>query len=382
MEELLKQVKQEQANYVPKSKQKAVVTPAKPIWGHWQDWITFAVLLIIVLDHLRQKVRWLRLDYWFGKTKKARDSGVFEESLIDENSMKKSNLRQRKNKKGKKNQLKSRNNNDDEKALKQAQAEMKTKTAPAGINFYDVAKIIAVVTMIIDHYGYFGLPGISYTVSRWTRVVGRLSAPLFFFLTGYSGSFRFRWHTWCYAVFLFTCNAWLGLRLTATSFESLVIVLSLNWLFSYIKLEKLNHWFFHLLLFIPLCLVKDIFSSDLRIAYGSLPYILAIAGYLAKRKHFMSKAWAAGSMIHFAYVAVGVFSNSPLQTKWICGLCALEGLVFLFVNQLASVGEYKFSARLPAPIRNGFLYISRNALVVYVVHLQLFRLVQMKTWNW
>merc|ERR1711964_535832 len=136
--------------------------------------------------------------------------------------------------------------------------------------------------------------------------------------------------------FLFMCNAWLNLRLTATSFESLVIVLSLNWIFSYVKLEKLNHWFFHILLFVPLCLAKDVCSSDLRIAYGS--------------------------MIHFAYVAVGVFSSTALQTKWICGLCALEGLVFLFVNQLASVGEYKFSSKLPAPIRKLLLYFSRDAL--------------------
>merc|ERR1712096_257476 len=139
------------------------------------------------------------------------------------------------------------------------------KTAPEGINFYDLAKVYAVITMIIDHYGYFGLPGISYTMARWTRVIGRTSAPLFFFLTGYSGSFRFRWHTWCYGAFLFMANAWLNLRLTATSFESLAIVLFLNWTFSYIKLEKLNYWIFHVLIFAALVAAKDLFSDDLRI---------------------------------------------------------------------------------------------------------------------
>merc|ERR1711964_16676 len=311
-------------------------------------------------------------------SKKERESGVFEELLDEENAPKKSTLRRRKNKKGK-NQLKSRND-DDEKALKQAS--MKKSSAPTELNFYDLVKIAAVITMMIDHYGYFGLPGISYTLSRWTRVVGRLSAPLFFFLAGYSGSFKFRWYTWCYAVYLFVCNAWLNLRLTATSFESLVIVLFLNWFFSYCKIEKINHWFFHVCMFIPLALAKDVCSGDLRIAYGSLPFLLAIAGYLVKRKHYLAKFWVVAVMIHFAYVAVQVFSNSALQTQWICILCALNGLLFLFFNKLASAGEYSWSTRLPRPIRNGLLYFSRHALVVYVVHLQLYRLVQMQTWNW
>jgi len=355
LDQILESAKQDKANYKPKNNRPAGnITPSKPVWGHWQDWISFAVLLVVLADYLRKQVRWLRYDYWFGKRKTRHD---IEDMISIDLEL------------------------DDDKVLKQAQDILKRKGPPSGINSYDIAKLIAVVTMVIDHYGYFGIPGISYTASRWTRVIGRLSAPLFFFLTGYSGKFRFRWHTWCYAVFLFSANAWLGLRLTATSFESLIIILALNWGFQYIKFERINHWIFHIPIFVALVFAKDYFSGTLRIAYGSLPFTLAIAGYLTKRMHYMAKPWVIASMTHFAYVAVGVFAQTELQTRWICGLVAAEGVVFMFFNKLATSTEFKMFNKL-GPIKDLLLYISRKALLVYVVHLMLFRLIQMKTWNW
>jgi hypothetical protein len=386
LDQILESAKQDKANYKPKNNRPAGnITPSKPVWGHWQDWISFAVLLVVLADYLRKQVRWLRYDYWFGKRKTRHDieDMISIDLELDEVSPVKSKSTVRNRKRGKKGKKENKRGqeSDDDKVLKQAQDILKRKGPPSGINSYDIAKLIAVVTMVIDHYGYFGIPGISYTASRWTRVIGRLSAPLFFFLTGYSGKFRFRWHTWCYAVFLFAANAWLGLRLTATSFESLIIILVLNWGFQYIKFERINHWIFHIPIFVALVFAKDYFSGTLRIAYGSLPFTLAIAGYLTKRMHYMAKPWVIASMTHFAYVAVGVFAQTELQTRWICGLVAAEGVVFMFFNKLATSTEFKMFNKL-GPIKDLLLYISRKALLVYVVHLMLFRLIQMKTWNW
>jgi len=136
-------------------------------------------------------------------------------------------------------------------------------------------------------------------------------------------------------------------------------------------------------MFIPLCLLEPYFSDVLRIAYGTLPYMLAIAGYLAKKNHYMAKWWSLATMVQHTYCAVGTFGRTPLQTQWICILCALEAIVFAFVFQkYASARVFGWSKYLPVPLRDGFLYVSRNALLVYVVHLQLFRLIQMKVWNW
>lgn len=374
LDDILESVNADKANYVPRSNKKEVA-PAKPMWGNQADWFTFVLLVVVLLDYLRKQVSWLRLDFWMKNSKKARESGIIEE--VHDEQPKKTTLRNRKKGKKAKNQLKQRT----EPAKKESKP--LRKTAPEGINFYDLAKVYAVITMIIDHYGYFGLPGISYTMARWTRVIGRTSAPMFFFLTGYSGSFRFRWHSWCYAVFMFMANAWLNLRLTATSWESIAMCLSVNLIFSYIKFDKINQWYIHLLMFIPLCLLEPYFSDVLRIAYGTLPYMLAIAGYLAKKNHYMAKWWSLATMVQHTYCAVVTFGRTPLQTQWICILCALEAIVFAFVFQkYASARVFGWSKYLPVPLRDGFLYVSRNALLVYVVHLQLFRLIQMKVWNW
>jgi hypothetical protein len=377
LEEILASVKQDQANYVPRSNQKAApVEPTKPIWGNQMDWLSLALIVLVFVDYLRKQVRWMTLDFWMTSTKKARESGSSEEQSLLDGENKKTTLRNRKKGKKSKNQLKKRED-------KVAESKPVKKTAPEGINFYDLAKFYAVVTMIIDHYGYFGLPGISYTMARWTRVIGRTSAPMFFFLTGFSGSFRFRWQTWCYAVFMFVANAWLNLRLTATSWESLVMCLSVNWLFQYINVDKIQKWYWHVLIFVPLMLLEPYFSDVLRIAYGTLPYMLAIAGYLIKKNHYMGKWWVIATMVQHTYCAVGTFGRTPLQTQWICILCAIEALVMAFVfKKYANAKVYSWSKHVPKPLRDGFLYISRNALIVYVVHLQLFRLIQMKVWNW
>jgi ABC-type multidrug transport system fused ATPase/permease subunit len=344
------------------------IPQTQPIWGNPMDWLTFFALVIVLVDHLIREFR----KYWAQKRK---NSGYFE-AAVDESSQNHPTLRKRKNKKKKNKKL----NAEAEKEL----LACKPRTAPSGINFYDLAKIYAIVTMIIDHYGYFGLPGISWTLARWTRVIGRTSAPTFFFLIGYSDSFRFRWHSFMYGVFLFACNAWLNLRLTATSFESIVIVLTTNMVFQWVDIEKLlnRHWAFHILLFAPLAYFESFTGDYLRIAYGSQAYMLIITGLLVKRSNKYAKMWAIATMIQYCYLAVEVFGRTPGMFNTIIALLTIQCFVFMFANQLGGRKVYQWSSKLPSTVRDFLLYISRNAIIVYVVHLQMFRLIQMKTWNW
>ncbi len=52
-------------------------------------------------------------------------------------------------------------------------------------NLYDYIKILALLSMIIDHLGYFVFPD-----EIWLRIVGRLAFPLFLMLIGYNLSYR------------------------------------------------------------------------------------------------------------------------------------------------------------------------------------------------
>jgi peptidoglycan/LPS O-acetylase OafA/YrhL len=53
------------------------------------------------------------------------------------------------------------------------------------LNSFDLLKLLALVTMIIDHVGDYILPD-----DMWLRAIGRLAFPLFLFLVGYSGSYK------------------------------------------------------------------------------------------------------------------------------------------------------------------------------------------------
>ncbi|MBQ7074369.1 hypothetical protein IJM86_04975 [bacterium] len=44
-------------------------------------------------------------------------------------------------------------------------------------NLYDYLKVLAIITMIIDHLGYYLFPEF-----LWMRLVGRIAFPIFLFL--------------------------------------------------------------------------------------------------------------------------------------------------------------------------------------------------------
>jgi hypothetical protein len=55
------------------------------------------------------------------------------------------------------------------------------------LNSYDALKLIALVTMVIDHLGLYIWPDMGIL-----RVIGRMAFPLFLFLVGYSANYKVR----------------------------------------------------------------------------------------------------------------------------------------------------------------------------------------------
>merc|ERR1711964_77853 len=235
--------------------------------------------------------------------------------------------------------------------------------------------------------GYFGVPGLSYTAARWTRVIGRMSAPLFFYLAGYSNKFRFRWHSWCWAVLLFVTNAWLRLRTTATNWDSLNSILAINWLFQYIKWEKhLGSTFkWQLIIHTPLIALsiywEEWVNDELRMAYGTLPLMFAIGAQLVRKGQFMGKVWLLAASVHYAIGSYSVFGRTPAMTAGVCIGIGFNCLIFMFFDKLSAYGEFKFFNKLGL-VKDFLLYVSRQAIIVYITHLFVFRMIQLTKWNW
>lgn len=64
------------------------------------------------------------------------------------------------------------------------------KTSVVTVNWYDLLKVFAIGVMIIDHMGYYLF---SWPEFLWMRLIGRFAFPLFLFLVGFNGSYRWRW---------------------------------------------------------------------------------------------------------------------------------------------------------------------------------------------
>lgn len=56
------------------------------------------------------------------------------------------------------------------------------------LNRYDAFKLVALAAMTLDHLGFYLLPD-----QLWLRAIGRIAMPIFCFLLGYNGRYRFRW---------------------------------------------------------------------------------------------------------------------------------------------------------------------------------------------
>jgi hypothetical protein len=243
------------------------------------------------------------------------------------------------------------------------------------VNTYDLFKVFSTLAMFIDHYGYMGLPGFHGEDRSWLRVYGRAAAPGFFFLCGYSSK-RFRLRVWMAALFLYIFTAHYFLDIVYAPFESLLSVALINCVFRYLPPHKvLFHPFLSIVLFSCLALIREYASQELRIGYGTVPFMLAIAGDLARHKHNMRIPWVIASMSAFAYSSKMFAHKRNDMLLWIIGESCVNAVFMLFFVLV----EVPVFNRLPEPflsvVRDGIKWLSRQGLYIYVGHLTLFRLI-------
>ena len=242
------------------------------------------------------------------------------------------------------------------------------------LNTYDIFKVLSTITMFIDHYGYFGLPGLSSTQSRWFRVIGRFAAPGFFFLAGWSSK-KFRMKTWCAAVFTYVFTSVVPLGFVHSPWESIMNIALINCIFYFIPPHRIRHPLVHCLIFCALQYYRNYASSALNIGYGTIPFILAIGGDLMKHKHPMRFLWIAAGMISFGYSSISVFAANRFHTIAIITECVING-VFMLCFAIKEV-QFLNKANITMIARDGLIWMSRTGLLVYIGHLALFKLISM-----
>eukprot|EP01083_Nonionella_stella_P301195 1031978_1 len=247
----------------------------------------------------------------------------------------------------------------------------------SSLNTYDLFKIFSTVTMFIDHYGCFGLPGLTFQQNGWTRVIGRTAAPGFFFLAGYSSK-KFRMKTWCAAWFVYLFTSVVPLKFVLSPWESVMHVALINCIYYYIPPHRIHNTVVHVLLFMVLQHYRQ-YASNLNIGYGTAAYMLSIAGDLIKHKHFMGRFWVVAAMISFGLSSVHVFSHSTYHTVVIATECAINAVIMIFFK-IIEISIFNKN-NITQLVRDGLIWISRTGLLVYIGHLCLFRIIQLCKWD-
>lgn len=235
-----------------------------------------------------------------------------------------------------------------------------------GFNSYDLLKVIAIITMIIDHIGLFFYQDISLL-----RVIGRVSYPLFAFCIGYNQKYKLDNTLVMLAVILCLTHIiiWPSLGgmvkksiLNSSILPSIIITrILLNYTSHLIKPNTMYLWAFVLWFFASMS------SSFLQ--YGTAGIILTICGYLsASLKN--SKEYRI-----FLYINLILYLGFEYALFRI-NLFGLSILIFEFFILARALKDFSIK---PIAISKTFektlLLTSRYALIIYFIHLQIFKMI-------
>lgn len=233
-----------------------------------------------------------------------------------------------------------------------------------GANHQDLLKTIAIVFMIIDHIGLYFFPD-----HQIMRLIGRTAMPVFMFFAGYNFHGTPGIRILSYGIVLYAITTLLFSTLTTTN---ILITVYLGQCYIYIyeilfslygyKVFDIRNFYIAYLHAVVLVLL--VYCTGHLIDYGTLAIGVMVLGYGAK--HSKGIVFQLFTAIAFAFSALHTYLNfSSFPPSYI--------IAAFF---LAALGYVLTVIRKPeAHININLKLISRNALIIYVVHLAIIQFV-------
>ncbi|MDY0028853.1 MAG: hypothetical protein RBR86_02810 [Pseudobdellovibrionaceae bacterium] len=227
---------------------------------------------------------------------------------------------------------------------------------------YDLLKFFAVVTMIVDHIGFYLFPHVVEL-----RIIGRLSSPCWMFLAGFSKSLEVGKNILIACFLLVLANCVMGTYLLPLNILALIIIarLFLKYMGPMVFLRK--EFVFYC------CLVMAIVAlpSYYLIEYSTFGIMIAFAGYIARHRGetafgpVAEKFFLAFVLGFFVLGQTAIFMFSPV---YVAALCVMFALLGLFLYRFEPKEYLRATARLPAPALWTLQFCGRYSLEIYVVH--------------
>lgn len=240
------------------------------------------------------------------------------------------------------------------------------------LNGYDLFKTFAIITMIIDHVGYFAFPD-----DLWLRAVGRLSFPVWFFLIGYARSRDISPKLLVGAAILIGIN--LGLGIPTFPLNALCTIILVRLILDTLS-EPLDEapW---VLWPMTAILTLLVLPAGAVTEYGSLAVMFALLGYLARNKGVLPYTDFQRAVYMMTVVAIYVVYqtlNFGFGAEHFVPLAI--SMFFLGVSFLRFQGAVfaGLQSYLPEPTVQALKFCGSRTLEIYVAHLILFKIL----WNW
>lgn len=241
------------------------------------------------------------------------------------------------------------------------------------INSHDLVKILAILTMIIDNFGlYFMYDNI------WMRVIGRMAPPLFFYLVGYSGSYKFKYQILALGIAL--CLIQFFVSNNPNLIENFIPI---NILINFVLIKAILNRFDPtkmrtgslILLLGILILISE--ETCTYIQYGSLGLSIAIGSRLINKRHPFGKPWIIISTAAYFLLQMDsllfVWPDVSMQVI----LIVILPLAVIFALTLLLFLKYKLRTFTVNPtwLRTIAIYVSRYSLQIYFLHLAAFQII-------
>lgn len=228
---------------------------------------------------------------------------------------------------------------------------------------HDVLKAFAVLTMIADHVGYFFFPE-----EAWLRVVGRLSAPVWFYLVGYAGA-RAVPRGWLIGGAI-TSAAAIAFNGYIMPFNILFMLAATRVAMPYLERIAFSGRLAFIAVFVGLFALS--FSTCYVLEYGTMGVLWALYGAHRRREPGHDRAAAQAILLGMMVGVSFLFQALTLPAMdgdHNLGLAA--GLAGLFVVLLGFVPErWSVPSRVALPLQ----ILGRWTLEIYVFHLVAFRI--------
>lgn len=218
-------------------------------------------------------------------------------------------------------------------------------------NSYDILKAIALLTMVADHVGNYLFPDI-----LWFRVAGRIAFPIFLFLVGYSGVYRF--NPW---LLVGAIAIWISAYITGFPFLPLNILFAIllwrtviGWLNSrpHILNDTFMLWVAMLVFYVPTLLLVE---------YGTLGLMFAVLGWYVRTGRDDTVTRSAWFFTFALSLTIQIYAF---------GFGAAHSAVYIIESLFLFIALHQFVMR-PFPIQllgHPTLLLARNTLFLYVLH--------------